>query len=324
MKPSFHARPINGLFEDPGLYVRVLREGRAFLFDLGFTTNLSNREVLKISDIFISHTHIDHFIGFDNILRLHLRREAPLRLYGPRGFIDRIEGKLRGYTWNLIGDYPFVIEVIEVDSGDVSSSIFRAENHFRREEGSVRPFDGILMKESQFIIKTAVLDHQIPCLAFSLEEEFHINIDKARLKRKGLPVGPWLGDLKTAIREGRRDCSFLVDKKTYMFSEVEDIVKITKGQKISYVVDVLGSEENIEKIIKLVKGSDVLYIETYFLDRDRERAKKRYHLTAKEAGMIAGLAGVTRIEPIHISPKYMDNPDEVVDEAIGEFRKYER
>ena len=102
MKPSFHARLINSPFEDPGLYVRVLREGCALMFDLGFTTNLSARDILKTSDIFVSHTHIDHFIGFDNILRICLKKETPLRLYGPKGFIDCIEGKLKSYTWNLI------------------------------------------------------------------------------------------------------------------------------------------------------------------------------------------------------------------------------
>ena len=98
MKPSFHARLINSPFEDPGLYVRIIREGRALMFDLGFTTHLSSRDILKTSDIFVTHTHIDHFIGFDNVLRTCLKKETPLRLYGPRGFIDCIEGKLKSYT----------------------------------------------------------------------------------------------------------------------------------------------------------------------------------------------------------------------------------
>ncbi|MBI4697620.1 MAG: MBL fold metallo-hydrolase [Nitrospirae bacterium] len=124
MKPSFHARLVNGPFDDPCLYVRLLRESRALLFDAGFTTNLSARDILKTSDIFISHAHIDHFIGFDNILRTSLKKEGPLRFYGPAGIIDRIEGKLRGYSWNLIGEYPAVVEVSEVDAGAFYLKIF--------------------------------------------------------------------------------------------------------------------------------------------------------------------------------------------------------
>ncbi|MBI5409265.1 MAG: hypothetical protein HZA14_07855 [Nitrospirae bacterium] len=110
MKPSFHARLLNNNpFEDPGLYVRILREGRALMFDLGFASSLSARDILKTSEIFISHTHIDHFIGFDNVLRVSLKKESPLRLFGPEGFINCVEGKLRSYTWNLIEDYPLVL-----------------------------------------------------------------------------------------------------------------------------------------------------------------------------------------------------------------------
>lgn len=321
MKPSFHTRLLNGHFEDPGLYLRLLREGRALLFDLGFTTSLSVRDILKISGIFVSHTHLDHFIGFDNILRLYLKRETPLKLYGPHGFIDRIEGKLRGYTWNLVGDYPLVIDVSEVDGETINRVVFRAEDSFKRKELGTKSFNGILIKDSFFKVSTVVLDHQIPCLAFSLEEDYHINIDKAKLNKLNLPVGPWLGELKIAIREKRSDSIFRIEDKTLTFSELRDIANITEGQKISYVVDALGSKENIKKIVDLVKGSDVLYIEAYFLDKDRDRARERFHLTAKEAGRIAREAGVKRLVPLHFSPKYTDIPDELILEAEEEFKK---
>ncbi|MBI5049568.1 MAG: ribonuclease Z [Nitrospirae bacterium] len=320
MKPSFHARLINEPFDDPGLYIRLLREGRAFLFDSGAATSLSAGDILKISGIFISHTHVDHFIGFDNILRLHLRKEGPLRLYGPDGFINRVEGKLRGYTWNLIGDYPLVIEAAEINEKTVTKAVFRAQNYFRREELPSMPFEGVLIENSFLKIKAAVLDHQIPCLGFCLEENYHININKAKLNELDLPVGPWLSDFKKAVRDGDYESRFKIKEKTFAFSELKGIADITKGQKLSYVVDALGSEENTRKIIELVRGSDVLYIEAYFLDKDRERAMERYHLTAKQAGRIAREAGVGKVVPLHFSPKYMDNPEDVLREVEDEFR----
>lgn len=321
MKPSFHTRLLNDPFEDPGLYVRFLREGRALLFDIGFTSSLSVRDALKISDIFVSHTHIDHFIGFDNILRLHLKKESPLRFYGPEGFIGHIEGKLRSYTWNLIGDYPLVMEVSEVNEKVITKAVFKAENSFKREDMGTVPFEGILIKDSSFKVLAAVLNHQIPCLAFCLEEDYHINIDKAKLNSLNLPVGPWLGELKDAIRKNISNSVFRIKGEEFTFAELKDIASITKGQKISYVVDALGSEENIRDIVDLTKGSDTLYIEAYFLDKDRERAKERCHLTAKEAGRIARKAGVRKLVVFHFSPKYMDTPEELVKEAEEEFNK---
>ncbi len=320
MKCSFQIRQVNGPFDDPGLYVRLIREGRALMFDLGFTNSLTPRDILKISDIFVSHTHVDHFIGFDIILRISLRKETPLRLYGPRGFIDCVEGKLRSYTWNIIEDYPLEIHVSEVDGPVIRKAVFSAANSFRCMNRGSEPFNGILLKESFFSVMSTVLDHQIPCLAFSLEEDFHINIDKSRLVNMNLPVGPWLGDLKRAIREKRTNSTFSIEKEVYAYPDVHDVARITRGQKISYVVDAVGSKDNMDKIISLVRGSDVLYIETFFLDEDRDRARERYHLTAKEAGIIAREAGVRRFEALHFSSKYMKISERLVEEAEREFK----
>lgn len=319
MKSIFHSRLTNEPFEDPGLYVRLFREGRALLFDPGFTTSLSARDIFKISDVFVSHTHIDHFIGFDNILRLHLKKETPLNLYGPEGFIDKVEGKLKGYTWNLIDEYPLSLNVFELSERNKKKAAFRSVNYFNREDIENELFNGVVKRDSFFTVSAAVLDHQVPCLAFSLKEDYHINIDKVKLEQMKLPVGPWLSELKEAIRNDDKAAVFRVEGKKLSLSDTEEFVMITEGQRISYVVDALGSEENIKKIIELVKDSDILYIETYFMDRDKERANNRYHLTAREAGMIAREANVDMMIPLHISPKYMDDPDEVIQEAMEEF-----
>jgi len=321
MKPSFHARLLNGPFGDPGLYIRILREGRALLFDLGSAANLSAGDMLKTSDIFVSHTHVDHFIGFDNILRTCLKRDRPLRLYGPEGFTDCVEGRLKGYTWNLTEDYPLVIEVSEVTDQVIKKSKFKAANAFRRGEPEAGPFEGVLLKDPLFKVSAAIIDHQIPCLAFSLEEEYHINIDKAKLERLKLPVGPWLAELKTAIRENRADMTIEAGGRGHRFEDLRDIADITKGQKLSYVVDALGSDENVRRLIDLVKGSDVLYIETYFADEDSDRARERYHLTAVEAGRIAREARAGRLEAIHFSPRYINEPERLPREAEEEFKR---
>jgi len=319
MKPSFHSRAVNGPFDDPCMYVRVLREGRAFLFDLGSTTGLSPRDILKIAMIFVSHTHVDHFVGFDNILRVVLKRDVPLKLCGPEGFIDCVAGKLRGYTWNLTGNYPLVIEAAEAGAGWIRRATFRADRYFELRDGGKEPFDGILMKSGQYSVSAEILDHLVPCLAFSLQEDYHINIDKARLREKGLPLGPWLGEFKTALRTDQAEQEFFIEGRTYSFRDLEGIARKERGQKVCYVVDVIGSNANIKKIINFVRGADVLYIEAYFLDKDSVRARERYHLTAREAGMIAREAGVGRMEVIHCSPRYMDDPDALLREAREEF-----
>ena len=41
--------------------------------------------------IFVSHAHVDHFIGFDRLLRLLVGRDTRVSLYGPDGFIDHVQ-----------------------------------------------------------------------------------------------------------------------------------------------------------------------------------------------------------------------------------------
>jgi ribonuclease Z len=322
MKPTFIHTLVNGPFEDPSLFVRIMREKRALLFDIGNIARLSPGDMQKVTDVFVSHTHIDHFIGFDTLLRALLRRETPLRVYGPSNITDCIEGRLRGYTWNLIREYPLRISVFSVAGDGIIKSGFQAENYFRRTEDGATDFEGILLKEPLFTVKAAQLDHQTPCLAFSLEEEFHININKAALSEMGLPVGPWLSELKKAIREQLPgETEFTVFGRIHTLKELGKVATITKGQKISYVTDVSITDENIEKAIGLVQGSDTLYCEAYFKDEDSDRAMKRFHLTSKITGRIAREAGVKDLVVMHFSPKYRGRAENPADEAIREFRR---
>lgn len=320
MKPTFHHRLVNKEFEDPSLYVRLLRERRAILFDAGNIASLGPGDIQKITDIFITHMHIDHFIGFDMILRALLRRETPLRVYGPDGIIEGIEGKLKGYSWNLIRDYPIEIEVFSIGEKTIRQASFYAKESFRRIDRNERDFNGTIFRESYFSVKASILFHGIPCLGYSIEEDFHINIDKAILNDMGLPVGPWLSEFKKMIREGAGyDREIIVSGRSFRLGNLMDVVRITKGQKISYIVDVSPSEDNINKIIDLVKGSDTLYCEAYFLHEDMERARERNHLTARLAGEIAKRAEVKDLILIHFSPKYRDRKADIISEAMKAF-----
>jgi len=78
---------VNGPFGDPGLYVDLRDEQRALLFDLGDIAALPPRKLLRLSHIFISHTHMDHFIGFDQLLRVVLGRKERLTFIGGPGLV---------------------------------------------------------------------------------------------------------------------------------------------------------------------------------------------------------------------------------------------
>jgi ribonuclease Z len=321
---------VNDLFGDPALYIALPWERRALLFDLGDVSRLSAGRLLKITDVFVSHTHVDHFVGFDHLLRVLLGRPKGLRLYGPPGFIGHVEGKLRGYTWNLVEGYTLSLEVHEVHPDRIARAHFACPEAFvRRDDPDMHPADGVIRDEAQFRVRVVHLDHRIACLAFALEEPMHLNVDRVALDLLGLPVGPWLIDLKRAVRAGDPDDRLIrvawsergerVERALPLGAMREKVVRVSPGQKLAYVTDVVYSPENAEKIIKLAWGADVLYCEAAYPERDRDRASARYHLTASQAGRLAAEARVRRLVVFHFSPKYRDCPGLLLDEALAAF-----
>ena len=70
MRPIFHPSLVNGRYGDPTVYVETLFKTRSVLFDLGEIASLSPRKIRRVDQVFVSHAHIDHFVGFDHLLRL--------------------------------------------------------------------------------------------------------------------------------------------------------------------------------------------------------------------------------------------------------------
>jgi len=330
MRPSFYPRFVNGPADDPGVFISLLFEKRALLFDLGEIYSLSAGDILKISHVFVSHTHIDHFSGFDRLLRLMLGREKDLYLYGPEGFLKNVEGKLAGYSWNLVGNYTdsLTLHVAEVCDGCVISGQYPCRNRFHPAEKAVtQPFDGILLTEPALSVSAVILDHHIPCLGFSLKERFHVNIIRNSLDSLGLEIGPWLKEFKQALFNHQNpDSVFEVrsgkENREFILKDLADqIAVITPGQKVTYITDVKYNESNAAKIIAFAKDSDYLFIEAAFLEKDRDIAAEKCHLTAWQAGTLAAQASAKQFIVFHFSPRYTGMENLLLLEAENAYKE---
>lgn len=319
MRPTFYPSLINDAYNDPGLYIQFLLEGRAFIFDLGDLYNLSAKSILKLSHAFVTHTHMDHFAGLDRLLRLTLGRDKIIHLFGPENFLVNIEGKLAAYTWNLADNYKdcLTLHATEVRADKRLTQTYQLEKRFVPENPPAsRPLAGdgpiTLLDESGLTVSAILLDHGTPCLGFCLHERFHINIRGEALTALGLEPGAWIKEFKTALFENAPGDTLIVaptDKGPRQFRVdelTEKIALISPGQKITYIADASGSAENERRIIEFAKDADHLFIEAYFLEKDRDIADQKFHLTAAQAGKIAGLANVKRLNTFHYSPRYAD------------------
>lgn len=334
MTPLLHPFLVNDRFGDPALYVEFLFEKRAMLFDMGDLHALATRKLLRLTDIFVSHAHMDHFIGFDQVLRVLLGREKHVRLFGPAGFIERVTRKLGGYSWNLVDRYAteLTLTVAElVSENQARRADFRLSTGFRCEgEQELAVTDGLLHDDGAFKVRAAILDHRLPCLGFAVEEPAHVNIWKNRLEQEGLPTGPWLRELKQALLSGEpddqpfrvwwREAGEMKERFLSLRHLKREVLEIVPGQKIGYVTDVVFNDENRRRIVELVRGADILFIEAAFARDEAQRAAERYHLTTEQAGQLARLAEVRRLEPFHFSPRYAGQEERLRREVEQAFQ----
>jgi ribonuclease Z len=316
--------------EEPGLVVDFRDERRALLFDLGRLNALAPRVLLRVSHAFVSHTHMDHFSGFDHLLGVGLGRMPRLVVWGGPGFIDQVEHKLRAYTWNVVHRYeqPLVIEAHEIDlDGTRRSARFRSEAAFARSDDSASGPDAsdVLHAEPTLRVRARIVDHEMPVLAFALEEQARVRVAPDRVAAMGLRTGAWLRELKQALLAGASHDTPITLRWRDRDGEHEQqrtvgelrslVIDAVPGRRIGYVTDLRYTEANVEQLQALLADCDLLYIESVFTDADRAHAERKNHLTATQAGTIARRLRARSLVPFHFSPRYEGRYDEVIAEA---------
>ena len=334
MRYLFEPCLVNDPFGDPVLYVDVRDERRALLFDLGDITALPPRKLMRLSHAFVTHAHMDHFSGLDILLRVVLGRKSSLTLFGGPCFIAQVEHKLRAYTWNVVDRYSteLVIDVREVGTdGLLQRARFSSRRGFAREHMPPMAHSGdVLLDEATLRVRSCFVDHEIPCLAFALEEKAHLNVDKARIAALALGPGAWLSDMKRAVLSGAHDAELIEVRwrdeggehaTMRTVGELRDVVlDVTPGQRIGYVTDLRYTEANIDSLSQLMLGVDILYIESVFLEKDKAHAQRKNHLTGRQAGEIARRLGAKAVMPVHFSPRYAGRRAELIAESHAAWR----
>jgi ribonuclease BN (tRNA processing enzyme) len=321
---SAKALLVNGIFGDPLLHVRFRHLRRSLLFDLGDAGRLPARIAHQVSDVFLSHAHIDHIGGFLGLLRCSIGSPGLRRLFGPPGLADHVEGMIAGIIWDRIGDRGPVFEVAELHAGDPRTLVRFLIKAGRKERERLedRAFiDDVLLEEPVFRVRAATLDHGIPVLAFAFEETRALRVLPDRVAAMGLSPGPWLSDLKRLSLEGRGDETVaLPDGSARRASELaREILELRPGQKLVYATDLADSEENRRALCRLASGARVLFCEASFLEEDRHLARATSHLTARSCGEIAAAAGVQTLVPFHFSKRYESDPSRVYREVRAAF-----
>jgi len=320
---------------EPGLRVGVRDQRRELLFDLGEIRKLSARTLLRTSHAFVSHAHMDHFAGFDHWLALGLGRMPAMTLWGGPGFVDRVEHKLRAYTWNVVHRYPASLRIeahsLEADGSRRAAAFDSREAFVRRElDGTPAGDDDVLLVDPLFRVRARIVDHEMPVLAFAIEETAQARVAADRIAAMGFTPGPWLRELKARVLAGAADDEPLSvswrdaageHSREHRIGELRPLVLDTiLGRRIGYVTDLRYTDANLAQLDALLTGADLLHIECVFAHEDRALAAQRNHLTALQAGTIARRLGARKLVPFHFSPRYSGEEDRLREQAFAAWR----
>jgi ribonuclease Z len=316
----------SGLLDDPLLLVRVRPTGRSLLFDCGQLQHLAKRTLRSIDAVFVSHAHMDHFMGLDHLVRHTHVSPRPLHLYGPPGIARRVGHKLAGYDWNLAEPWWRTIHVHEVHADRIEHHQFAGAHGFTGEALGSSVRRGAEIYVTPFVTVAAQLvDHGLPVLAFRLTEAEIFSIDPARLAAERLLPGAWLRELKARWKAGRLDARPLevlrvtaTGGETVLAADAAALYARLRAARpaasLGYVTDVGFTAANCSQLQELLTGVSLLCCECTFLAGDADKARASHHLCSSDVNRFTAMLVPRVLLPMHLSKAYVHQPDALYQE----------
>jgi ribonuclease BN (tRNA processing enzyme) len=310
---------INGVFGDPLLHARLRHRRRSLLFDLGEGSRLPARVAHQVSDVFITHAHIDHIAGFLWLLRSRIGETTVCRLHGPPGLAANIDGLTRGILWDRIGDNGPRFEIIELHNDHLLVYAVQGGRPGCKLLEERPAQDYLLRAEPGFQVRATTLEHVSPVLAYAFEPALTLNIRKDRLQARGVPPGSWLGELKRCLQadEGSARIVLPDGSSESVQALADELILVSPGKKLVYATDFADTTENRTRVIALAHGAHTLFCESTFIEADAAQAVRTAHLTTRACAEIAEAAGVARLVPFHFSRRYEKDPAAVYAEIAA-------
>ena len=259
--PAFNRHPTSQV---------VTHDGNNYLVDCGEGTQIQMIKYKirrsKISHIFISHLHGDHYYGLIGLLNTFglLSHKQELHVFAPAPLQQIIEMQLK-----------------------VAETVLPYPLHFH-----TLTDNEVLVDNDKIKIKCFKTTHRIQCFGFSFEEKFEqrkLLIDKIR--KANIPVSFY-----SSLQNGMD----YITPKGEVLPNSDYTTAPEKGKKYAFCADTRYEENIIEHIY----GFDTIYHETTYLDNLAEIAFERFHATTKQAATIAKLANVKKLLIGHFSSKY--------------------
>jgi ribonuclease Z len=313
LEPAFFA----GLVDDPVLVAQVRPLGRSLLVDCGQIHHLAKRVLRSIDAVFITHAHMDHFMGMDTLARHVLVSPRTLEIHGPPGIAGRLTNKLASYDWNLSEDFWCSFRVREIHPGLTRTFLLPGPEGFPcRPEGEEARPDRTIYRNRYLTVEAETGDHKIPALFFRLTERSGFAVDQSRMEAAGLVPGPWIRALKDLFFRGRLAGTRLPVLRRLSggiaAAEAPDAAALYMAIRaeespgsIGYFTDLGFTDGNRERLGSLLRGVTLLVAECSYLAEDVARARASHHLCTADLNLLLDDLRPAFFLPLHLSKSYL-------------------
>lgn len=258
-------------FTNPTAQVLEIKN-KLFLIDCGEGTQVQLRKnkikFSKISSVFISHLHGDHFFGLIGLIStfMLLNRTTDLHIYGPKGLKEIILLQLKlGNSWT---NYNLIFHELE---SKISQVVY---------------------EDDKVLVRTIPLKHRIYTNGYLFEEK----LDSRKLNIQAVESYKIESCYYQNIKNGkdiRLDNGDLILNKELTFDP-------PTPKKYAFCSDTVYNEA----MLPLIENVDVLYHESTFLESEKKLAANTMHTTAIEAATIATKAKAKKLILGHYSTRY--------------------
>lgn len=235
----------------------------------------------KLTHIFISHLHGDHFLGLPGLL-------STLALHN-------VGGTVTVHTFAEGGE--ILLRILD---------LFCRERSYNLVIDPVDPGGGTVYSDDNLEVTAVPLNHRVPCVGYIFREKpkrRHIDGEMARFHN--VP--------HYAMESLRKGADFVRPDGIVVLN-----VRLTTDPDPSVAYAYCSDTVFSMRVASEISGVDVVYHEATYGDDGAHKAAQRGHSTARQAGKVAQAAGARTLVLGHYSQSVLDE-GRLAAEAAEEF-----